>query len=190
MQIGVLLMVDGFVNIHGKQYATVAHRLQQFRKEYPKAQIVTKLHSDDGKKVIMNAFIRIDERILATGWAEEVRGSSNINRTSALENCETSAIGRALAIAGFDTSGSIASAEEVSQAIEQQKQQIALPNTKPLIMTKKQRSTIEAFLDECSDGDLKLEKLLKSAGVDNLSRLPRPVAEQYIKQINLLNIKA
>ena len=58
-------MVDGFINIHGKQYATVAHRLQQFRTLYPSAQILTELESDDGKKVIMRSEIRINAVIYA-----------------------------------------------------------------------------------------------------------------------------
>ena len=70
---------NGFINIHGKQYATVAHRLQEFRKKYPLAQIVTQLESNDGERIIMQAAIIIDDNCIATGWAEEVRGSSMIN---------------------------------------------------------------------------------------------------------------
>ena len=78
----------GFINIHGKQYATVAHRLQEFRKRYPLAQITTHLEKDEDNIVIFSSAIWVDGVVIATGWAEEVRGSSKINDTSALENCE------------------------------------------------------------------------------------------------------
>ena len=77
---------DGFVLIHGKQYATVAHRWMSFRKLYPTGQILTTLECDDNEKVIMKSIIILDGLEIATGWAEEVRGSSPINKTSALEN--------------------------------------------------------------------------------------------------------
>ena len=184
-------MGDGFINIHGKQYATVAHRLQQFRTLYPSAQILTELESDDGKKVIMRSEIRINDIPIATGWAEEVRGSSNINKTSALENCETSAIGRALAIAGFDTSGHICSADEVTVAIERQKNEA---NTamktldsmaKKTKLTKKQQKALETHLDGCTDGDIKLEKVLAFYKIDNLSEMTKEHATEALKKLDI-----
>lgn len=112
----------GVVNIHGKQYTTVAKRVQDFRETYERGySIVTELVSADADIVIMKAYIRDTEsrKVIATGYAEEQRTSSQINRTSALENAETSAIGRALA--AFGLAGSeYASADEVAQAISQQ----------------------------------------------------------------------
>ena len=112
---------SGIVSIHGKEYATVAYRLQLFREINPNGHIVTTLESDDGTTIVMRTEIYLNEYEMptATGWAEEVRGSSNINKTSALENCETSAIGRALASAGYAGS-EFASADEVANAITQQ----------------------------------------------------------------------
>jgi hypothetical protein len=178
-------MTDGFVNIHGKQYATVAHRLQQFRALYPAAQIITELMADDGTKVIMRSEIRINDICIATGWAEEVRGSSNINKTSALENCETSAIGRALAIAGFDSSGSICSADEVKIAIERQATESVAKMTKKSKLTKKQQKALETHLDECTDGDLKLQKVLDYYKIDNLSELSKTDAEQALTKLDI-----
>jgi hypothetical protein len=192
-------MADGFINIHGKQYATVAHRLQQFRTLYPAAQILTELTADDGKKVIMRSEIYINGLIIADGWAEEVRGSSNINKTSALENCQTSAIGRALAIAGFDTSGHICSADEVSVAIERQRsvaieRQKNEANTaiktldkmaKKAKLTKKQQKALENHLDECTDGDIKLQKVLAFYKIDNLSELSKQDAEQAVTKLEI-----
>ena len=116
-------MTKGIVDIRGKEYQTVPFRVQQFREECPIKRgwgIATELVKDDGKNVLIKATIMDPElRVVAEGYAEEVRGSSPINKTSAVENCETSAIGRALAAAGFGGE-SYASADEVGRAIEQQ----------------------------------------------------------------------
>ena len=109
------------VNIHGKQYTTVAERINDFVAQAVESGIETELVVDDGTKVIMKAIIRNKEGwIEGSGYAEEVRGSTNINKTSALENCETSAIGRALASVGFGGT-EYATANEVTDAILQQK---------------------------------------------------------------------
>ena len=102
------------INIHGKEYRTVAERVADFRDAEnfsARLSIITEIISA-GDVVQMKASILNEEgRTLATGFAEEVRGSTNINKTSALENCETSAIGRALA--NFGLSGTeYASANE------------------------------------------------------------------------------
>ena len=75
------------------------------------------IHQDD-KKVIVRSEVFIDGKLVSTGLAEELRAASRINQTSALENAETSAVGRALAMLGL-TNDKIASAEEVSGAIIQ-----------------------------------------------------------------------
>jgi len=112
---------DGIVNIHGKEYKTVALRVDEFRKKYlDKWAIVTKLAYRDENMVVMKAeILNENDRVIATGFAEEDRTKGNINSTSALENCETSAIGRALANLGYG-GGEYASADEVANAIAQQ----------------------------------------------------------------------
>jgi hypothetical protein len=113
-------MTDGIVNIHGKQYKTVALRVSEFRAQYPKHAIITELVHRDDTLVVMKAAIQDEAgRTIGTGYSEEVRASSSINRTSALENAETSAIGRALAAAGY-AGTEYASADEVANAIGQQ----------------------------------------------------------------------
>ena len=107
------------VNIHGKEYETVASRVKRFRAEKPSYSIVTDIVMHDNDKVIIKASILDNGIILATGHAEEVRKSSKINQTSAVENCETSAIGRALACFGY-LGSEFASADEVVNAIAQQ----------------------------------------------------------------------
>ena len=107
----------GVINIRGKEYTTVALRVHQFRTECPSLSLITEVLHRDVDCVVMKATI-VDEqgRVLATGHAEEYRKASEINRTSALENCETSAIGRALAAYGFGGT-EFASADEVARAI-------------------------------------------------------------------------
>ena len=113
-------MTEGIVPIHGKQYKTVAYRVNEFRQLHPEYTVSTELVEANDTLVVMKASISNDEgRLLATGFAEEVRAASKINRTSALENAETSAIGRALAALGLAGTED-ASADEVANAISQQ----------------------------------------------------------------------
>lgn len=108
------------VNIHGKDYLTVAERISTFRQEHKDWGIDTDLVSH-GELVVIKAVIKDEQgRQVGSGYAEELRGSTNINTTSALENCETSAIGRALASCGYGGE-QYASANEVTDAIINQK---------------------------------------------------------------------
>lgn len=112
----------GEVNIHGKVYLTVARRIDDFRKEYPDYSITsTVLHADQDYVQVRAEIANVAGRVVASGLAEEVRKASNINKTSALENAETSAVGRALAFFGMGGT-EIASADEVAGAISQQKE--------------------------------------------------------------------
>lgn len=109
----------GIVTISGKEYLTVARRLKDFWSERPDWSITTEL-VESAQYVRMVATIRDhDGRVRATGTAEEDRERGNINKTSAIENCETGAVGRALGILGY-TGSAIASAEEMQRAVEQQ----------------------------------------------------------------------
>ena len=111
---------EGKISIHGKIYLTVAYRVNEFRKECEHWGITTEIVEANDSIVIMKATIlNPDGFIVGTGYAEEKRGSSMINKTSALENCETSAIGRALAACGYGGT-EYASANEVQNAIHQQ----------------------------------------------------------------------
>ena len=113
----------GIVKIHGREYKTVALRVQEFRAEHPIgdgwAICTEEKPAEDGYVKMAAAVLDPEQRIVATGIAEERRGSSAINRTSALENCETSAIGRALAAAGYGGS-EYCSADELAEALAQQ----------------------------------------------------------------------
>ena len=111
------------VQIHGKEYITVDERVAEFHNMYPNGMIVTKLLKVEDSQILFKAKAIPDvdkpERFY-TGHAEEVVGSNQINKTSALENCETSAVGRCLGFLNIGLVGSIASADEVTNAKEQQ----------------------------------------------------------------------
>jgi len=113
-------MADGVVNIRGKEYKTVALRVSQFREAHPDYSIITEIVEANDVLVTMKASIlNIEGRVLATGYAEEVRAASNINKFSALENAETSAIGRCLSALGMGGQ-EYCSADELVNALQQQ----------------------------------------------------------------------
>lgn len=107
----------GIVDIRGKQYKTVALRVAEFRANHMEFSLVTDIiHRDLDCVVVRATILDPSGRVIATGHAEEFRSSSSINKTSALENCESSAIGRCLAAFGLGGS-EFASADEVAHAI-------------------------------------------------------------------------
>ena len=113
-----------YTDVRGKNYAEVAQRVQAFRKVIPGGYITTEILSNANGIVYMKAeagYYENGQRItLATGHAFERQDASNLNKTSFIENCETSAIGRALGFIGLGSEKSIASAEEVNNAINTQ----------------------------------------------------------------------
>ncbi|MHA1138569.1 MAG: hypothetical protein ACTSSE_19000 [Candidatus Thorarchaeota archaeon] len=109
------------VNIKGKEYVEVNERIKYFRKTYPKYSLTSEVLEKTSDSILIIASILNEEgRVIANGLAEENRGSSYINKTSYVENCETSAWGRALANFGIGLDTSVASAEEVQNAIANQ----------------------------------------------------------------------
>ena len=113
-------------DIKGKEYAEVNQRIKAFRMIYPQGSIPTEMLSNENGVCIFRASVYTDDgQLLSTGTAQEKEDSSFINKTSYIENCETSAVGRALGMAGFGIDTSIASAEEVANAIENQTKKIS-----------------------------------------------------------------
>jgi hypothetical protein len=117
------------INIRGNQYLKVVERLDSFRSDHSiddgwsiKTEVV---HRDNEFCAVIAAIIDPQGKTIATGIAEERRNEGLVNKTSALENAETSAVGRALSFAGYPGS-EIASADEVSMALEQQGTPIVL----------------------------------------------------------------
>ena len=105
----------GFFNL--EDYETVEERLVKFWKDNPEGRILTTLLEVSASRFIVRAEVYrgSDSPIWATGLAEETVQGRGVNATSALENCETSAIGRALANAGYATKGKRASREEMTK---------------------------------------------------------------------------
>jgi hypothetical protein len=109
------------IDINGKSYTQVASRIVIFRKYFPEYSVITNiLHDDEYRVVVQTKITSPNGIIIATGLAEEFRRDNNpINTTSALENAETSSIGRALACLSLGGS-EYASSNEVENAISQQ----------------------------------------------------------------------
>lgn len=105
-----------------KDYVEVNVRIMKFYEKYPEGRILTEIVKWENEVIVMKATAYRDnsEVPASTGYAYEKEGSSFINKISALENCETSAVGRALAILGFEIKKSVASKEEVANAQLQQ----------------------------------------------------------------------
>ena len=123
-------------NIRGKQYVEVNERIKFFRQEdeYKNWTISTEFTALDSEMCVCRAIIAdLNQRIVASGHAHEEKASGHINKTSYVENCETSAIGRALAMMGIGIDTSIASANEVTEAIaKQEAPKKTLSSTKPI----------------------------------------------------------
>lgn len=114
-------------------YETVEERLIKYWKDYPDGQIHTKVLEHTTTRFIVEASIyrtEADARPWTTGLAEETVQGRGVNATSALENCETSAIGRALANAGYATKGKRASREEMSKVAAQNVAQTEIAKVK------------------------------------------------------------
>lgn len=124
----------GTVDIKGKEYVQVNQRVIAFRKLFPEGSIVTDLiHFGDGVCVV-KATVLDDGKVISTGLAYEKEGSTFINKTSYLENCETSAVGRALGLLGIGIDTSIASADEMQTAIINQVSEKDAPKLKAQIL--------------------------------------------------------
>tara|TARA_R100001163_G_scaffold60606_1_gene50031 strand:+ start:355 stop:843 length:489 start_codon:yes stop_codon:yes gene_type:complete len=148
------------VNIKGKEYVEVNERLKYFRANYKGWCLSTDIVELSDDRCTFKATI-FDEagNIRATGHAQEKEGSSFINKTSFIENCETSAWGRALANLGIGLDTSVASYEEVANAVTQQK-----TTTKEVLSEEK----FNAMLKAVNDGKIDLVK----SKIDNYTLLP------------------
>ena len=145
------------IQIHGKSYKTVVERVNEFRSEesYSGWSIETDILRFEGVDCIIKATIKNpDGKIAATGLAHEVQGSTNINKTSHVENCETSAIGRALAALGL-AGTEYASGDEVGTAVINQAVKEALDKSKKLLDAVMQyHSSVMAIKEGVATGEL------------------------------------
>jgi hypothetical protein len=107
--------------IKEKDYAEVNQRIKAFRMVHPNGTIETRIVKMEDGIVLMQTTVMDDQgNVLGTGFAQEKESSSFINKTSYIENCETSSVGRALGMCGFGIDTSVASYEEVMNALENQ----------------------------------------------------------------------
>lgn len=173
-------------DIKGKEYAEVNQRIKAFRMVYPTGFINTNIYElKDGVVTIRAEVGFYDEngniRVLGNGTAYEKENSSFINKTSYIENCETSAVGRALGMAGFGIDTSVASYEEVANAIENQKK--AEPITGKEVI--KLKTLIEEYPAN-EPYDTRVEKICQAYHVNDLKEL---TSDQYVKLIKQLEGK-
>tara|TARA_R100001230_G_C5686790_1_gene196616 strand:- start:905 stop:1459 length:555 start_codon:yes stop_codon:yes gene_type:complete len=105
------------IDVKGKKYVEVHERLKYFRTNFKNHSLITEVVEKTDSSILIKAVITNEEgKVVATGLAEEVKGSSFINKTSYVENCETSAWGRALGNLGIGLDSAVASYEEVANA--------------------------------------------------------------------------
>lgn len=121
------------IDIKGKDYNTVNQRVLAFRELFPNGSIRTEVITHDGDSILMKTTIRDGEgNILSTGHAREEKEASFINKSSYIENCETSAVGRALGFIGIGAVEQIASVEEIKKAEEEKEKELEKSRTKAL----------------------------------------------------------
>ena len=163
------------VKIKGKEYVMVKDRVSAFRREFPDWSLVTHLDLIDDSECIFTASV-IDEKgsTRATGYAHEKEGSSAINKTSYVENCETSAIGRALACLGIGIDDSFGSADEVAAAMNAQDRHKGLTKEKT-------KNLIDLVMHSCNvDKWGAVERIQFITGKDNSADL---TPEDYVKVV-------
>ena len=170
-------------NIKGKQYVEVNQRLLYFRNEskYDGWSITTDFLALESESCVAQCTISDNEgRVIAQGTAQEDKSSSYINKTSYIENCETSAVGRALAMLGIGIETSIASSNEVSMAIAKQEGAAAVKKDAPKKAEKK--STDISVLFSRAEDFLK-----KNPTQDNLAKVLKKYEGEFsLEQAALL----
>jgi len=157
------------VDIKGKDYAQVNDRVKAFRELCPNGSITTDILEMENGVVTMKATVYDEDgKVLSTGLAQEKESGSFINKTSYIENCETSAVGRALGFAGIGVDGSMCSAEELVNAINNQ--------NKPDKITLKEQKILMGM---CEDRGLDAKTVFPN-GIENLT------GEQYLEAVKRL----
>lgn len=161
-------------DIKGKDYAEVNQRIKAFRMIYPQGSIETELINNENGVCIFKALVKNEEgNILGSGTAYEKEGSSFINKTSYIENCETSAVGRALGMAGFGIDTSVASFEEVANAVQQQEENKRISNM--------QEEALDKAIENRKITDETVLEILKKYGYTSTAEIK---LKDYMKIVN------
>lgn len=167
------------IDVKGKRYVMVNEKVKAFRSLFPEGFIRTDILSLENGVVVMQSkagyYENGSEKILGTGLAFERQDSSFINKTSYIENCETSSIGRALSFLYLGADDSIASAEELANAIKNQKkdekqENVELPPpeseskpfTPPKETAKSEVATVESSFKSCMEDFMNLFGIMDS----------------------------
>jgi len=163
-------------DVKGKQYAEVNQRIKAFRMLYPEGSIATNIERLGDGVVVMSCEARDEEgKLLGKAYAYEKENSTFINKTSYIENCCTSATGRALAYCGIGIDTSIASKEEVENAIKQQEEEDQLQ--------KEYMELLAKFNKLVLDTDTEKEKLYEYYGVANNSEMTKDQLKDAVKKM-------
>ena len=163
-------------DIKGKEYAEVNQRIKAFRMVWPEGTIATAMLFNDNGLCIIQARVYDDENhLLGVGHAYEKESSSFINKTSYIENCETSAVGRALGMCGFGIDTSVCSADELQNAKLNQEAQKTITHSQ----VKSLVALAEAKGSDLSD----------ICDYFKVGKLEEMTAEEYGKCLNMLNAK-
>lgn len=168
-------------NFNLDDYVQVNERIEKFYEKYPDGSIQTEIISNQNGEIIFKAYAfrdREDTRP-ATGHAMEREGSTYINKTSHIENCETSAVGRALAMLGFEIKKSVASREEVANAKIQQEELSKK-------ITKEQADVLSKVFENLNIAEGDVKKSLANMGVSTVQDLNN---EQYAMILRKLKQK-
>lgn len=178
--------------IKGKQYAEVNQRIRAFRMLYPEGFIRTTLLSMENGVCVFKAEAGYTDvvasengyseftTILGTGHAYEKEDSTFINKTSYIENCETSAVGRALGMVGIGVDTSVASFDEVKTAIVNQEE---IPVLIPTEQDKDSVATtdqVKQIKDLCERDDIPASFITEKYGIDELDALTRIQAYRVV----------
>lgn len=168
-------------------YETVEERLVKFWEAHPEGRILTSIHHYDDNKVVIKAeiyFNREDDRPVATGYAEEVRGSSPVNKTAHVENADTSAIGRGLANCGFQSK---AAPRPSRQEMDKVKRYSEAPRdyqkpTAPQMYANDEQASIDALVDQLAEsfGGEEVQVPAKNITIKN------PGEPASVKQIGMI----
>lgn len=169
------------IDVKGKEYVEVNKRVLAFRKLYPEGTIRTEILNCNDGIVCMKAEVLNGDLLLATGHAYEKESSSFINKTSYIENCETSAIGRALGMLGIGIATSIASYEEVGNAMIQQ-------NAEPEKITAKEAKVLMDALNALPK-QVNIDELCKRYKVANLKELTTEQYSDILRKVKKSNEK-
>ena len=169
------------IDIKGKPYVPVHERIIFFRENelYTNWSIETEI-LEFGDIVLMKAVIKDENgRIRATGHSYEKENSTFINKTSYIENCETSAVGRTLGMLGIGVENSFASAEEVGNAVKNQDKEA---DTRPWMSLKQKEQILQRIREDdlgaCKNGKEFFEK------IDSAFKMKREYREEINQEIN------